>query len=93
MGVGCQTRLLLFKPAVELVQVFSQLLIGLSAGAAIYFLKHAFDGSFFICVLCNIKTEVHYNDSSNCHGFCSFGLCFPFAPFLLFDCIILFRCA
>ncbi len=32
MGVGCQTRLLLFKPAVELVQVFSQLLIGLSAG-------------------------------------------------------------
>ncbi len=32
MGVGCQTRLLHFKPAVELVQVFSQLLIGLNAG-------------------------------------------------------------
>ncbi len=32
MGVGCQTRLLLFKPAVKLVQVFSQLLTGLSAG-------------------------------------------------------------
>ncbi len=31
MGVECQTRLLLFKPAVKLVQVFSQLLIGLSA--------------------------------------------------------------
>ncbi len=33
MGVGCQTRLLLFKPAVKLVQIFSQLFIGLSAGA------------------------------------------------------------
>ncbi len=32
MGLGCQTSLLLFKPAIELVQVFSQLLIGLSAG-------------------------------------------------------------
>ncbi len=32
MGVGFQTRLLLFKPAVKLIHVFSQLLIGLSAG-------------------------------------------------------------
>ncbi len=32
MGVGCQTRLLLFKPAVKLIQVFSQLLTGLGAG-------------------------------------------------------------
>ncbi len=32
MGEGCQTRLLLFKPSVKLVQVFRQLLTGLSAG-------------------------------------------------------------
>ncbi len=32
MGLGCHTRLLLLKPAIELVQFFSQLLIGLSAG-------------------------------------------------------------
>ncbi len=32
MGVGCQTRLLFLKPTVKTVQVFSQLLIGLSAG-------------------------------------------------------------
>ncbi len=32
MGVGCQTRLLFLKPTVKFVQVFIQLLIGLSAG-------------------------------------------------------------
>ncbi len=32
VGVGCQTRLLFLKPTVKTVQVFSQLLIGLSAG-------------------------------------------------------------
>ncbi len=32
MGVGCQTRLLFLKATVKIVQVFSQLLIGLSAG-------------------------------------------------------------
>ncbi len=29
---GCQTRLLFLKPTVKTVQVFSQMLIGLSAG-------------------------------------------------------------
>ncbi len=36
---------------------------------AIYFLKHAFNDST-VCVLCIIKTEVHYNDSSYCQSFC-----------------------